>query len=137
MQKYAKKNKVHKFVVHKLVNFNIILEIKISISTPRWLAPSPGIASETSGRESSTIWSCRTAASAPEIIIIPLCVVVVGEVTLVFTQGIARKTLVVFYVAKPVAAQHLTGKSLMRIVAQKIVVLQYAPYAEPLVLPVY
>lgn len=64
--KVRKKNKVHKFVDHKLVNFNIILEIKISISTPRWLAPSPGIASEISGRESSTIWSCRTAASAPE-----------------------------------------------------------------------
>ena len=52
-----------------------------------------------------------------EGIIVPLGVVVIGEITLVFSQGVARETLVIADgVAKPVALHHLSGKCLVRVI---------------------
>ena len=52
-----------------------------------------------------------------EGIIVPLGVVVIGEISLVFSQGIARETLVIADdVAKPFGAHHLSGKCLVRVI---------------------
>lgn len=72
-----------------------------------------------------------------EGIIVPLSVVVVGEITLVVAQGITREVLVVVDTAKPVVTHHLAGKCLVREITQEVVVLQYAPNAKPLVLSAY